>query len=158
MIRIIAVGKVKEKYFVDAIQEYVKRLGPYTKLEIIEVPDGACAPNASIAEQEIVKQKEGEAILSKIKDDEFVICLDLHGKNFSSEEISSKLDEINTYQSSKVVFIIAGSLGYSSDVIKRANLRWCLSNCTFPHQLVRLLLVEQIYRAYKILKKENYHK
>ncbi|MEG0076985.1 23S rRNA (pseudouridine(1915)-N(3))-methyltransferase RlmH [Anaerorhabdus sp.] len=158
MIKIVAVGKIKEKYFNDGIQEYVKRLGPYTKIEIMEVPDGACAPNASIAEQEIVKQKEGEAILSRIKDDEVVICLDLHGKNFSSEEISQKLDEISTYQSSKVTFVIAGSMGYSEQVIQRANVRWCLSNCTFPHQMVRLLLVEQIYRSYKIRKNENYHK
>lgn len=158
MIKIVAVGKIKEKYFADGIQEYIKRLGPYTKIEIIEVPDGACAPNASIAEQELVKQKEGDAILSKIKEDEVVICLDLHGKNYNSLEISKKLEEISTYQSSKVTFTIAGSMGYSEKVIQRANLRWCLSNCTFPHQIVRLLLVEQIYRSYKIRKNENYHK
>ncbi len=158
MIKIIAVGKAKEKYTRDGVEEYCKRLGPYTKLEWIEVKDYPCAPNASLAEQEIVKEKEGDSILAKIGDDEVVIALDLHGKEYTSEEFSKVLSDLFTYESSKVTFVIAGSLGYSQKVIKRANVRWCLSKCTFPHQIVRLLLVEQIYRAYKIMKNENYHK
>lgn len=158
MIKIVAVGKIKEKYTKEGIDEYCKRLTPYTKLEWVEVKDFPCTPTASLAEQEIVKQKEGEAILSKIAADEVVIALDLHGKEYSSEQFSQIVADIFTYESSKVTFVIAGSLGYSQQVIQRANYRWCLSKCTFPHQIVRLLLVEQIYRAYKILKNENYHK
>ncbi len=158
MIRIIAVGKIKEKYWVSAIKEYEKRLQTYTKLEIIEVGDVACGANASNAEQEIVKKQEGEKILSKIKEDEFVIALDLHGKDYSSVEISEELSRIFTYQTSRVTFVIAGSLGFSKEVIQRSNCRWKLSNCTFPHQIVRVLVVEQVYRAYKIMKNEIYHK
>lgn len=158
MIKIVAVGKIKEKYTKEAIDEYCKRLAPYTKLEWVEVKDYPCPPSASLAEQEIVKQKEGEAMLAKIGDDEVVIALDLHGKEYSSEQFSKVVADIFTYESSKVTFVIAGSLGYSQQVVSRANIRWCLSKCTFPHQIVRLLLVEQIYRAYKIIKNENYHK
>lgn len=157
MIKIVAVGKIKEKYFKDGISEYVKRLSPYTKLEIIEVIDEKTSENNDSINN-LAKENEGKRILSKINDDEYVIALDLHGKDFSSEQLAKKIQEINTYQSSKITFVIAGSLGYSDEVIKRANLRWRLSNCTFPHQMVRMMLVEQLYRIYKINNNEPYHK
>lgn len=157
MIKIVAVGKIKEKYFKDGINEYVKRLGPYTKVEIIEVADEKTYQDNE-ALNNVTKEVEGNKILGKINDDEFVIGLDLHGKDFTSEQIAKKLADINTYQTSKVTFVIAGSLGYSDKVIKRMNLRWRISNCTFPHQMIRLLLVEQIYRCYKINNNETYHK
>lgn len=157
MIKIIAVGKIKEKYFKDGISEYVKRLSPYTKIEIMEVMDEKTSENNDSINN-LAKENEGKRILSKINDDEYVIALDLHGKDFSSEQLAKKIQEINTYQSSKITFVIAGSLGYSDEVIKRANLRWRLSNCTFPHQMVRLMLVEQLYRIYKLNNNEPYHK
>lgn len=158
MIRIIAVGKLKEKYWSDAVSEYLKRLKGYTKIEVIEIADSPCKPTASLAEQDQVKKQEGMKILEKIGNDEFVIALDLKGKNYNSNEISELLQEVFTYKTDKVTFVIAGSLGYCEEVIKRANARWQLSQCTFPHQIVRILLVEQIYRAYKIMKNEIYHK
>ena len=106
----------------------------------------------------LAKENEGKRILSKINDDEYVIALDLHGKDLSSEQLAKKIEEINIYHSSKITFVIAGSLGYSENVLRRANFRWRLSNCTFPHQMVRMLLVEQLYRAYKINNNEPYHK
>lgn len=157
MIKIVAVGKIKEKYFKDGINEYLKRLGSYTKVEIIEVADEKTYQDNE-ALNNATKEAEGNKILSKINNDEFVIGLDLHGKDFTSEEIAKKLVDINTYQTSKVTFVIAGSLGYSDKVIKRMNMRWRISNCTFPHQMIRLLLVEQIYRFYKINNNETYHK
>lgn len=158
MIKIVAVGKVKEKYFSEGISEYLKRIQPYSKIEIVEVNDIGCPAQASLADMRIVKDKEADAILAKIDKDEYVIALDLHGKEYSSEEISKKIEDSFTYHSSKLTFVIAGSLGFGTRVIERANLRWCLSKCTFPHQMVRLILVEQIYRAYKIVKNEIYHK
>lgn len=158
MIRLVVVGKIKENYWDAAIKEYSKRLKPYSKLEIIEVADSACPPSASEAQKDQVKMQEGMKILDKISSDDFVIALDLKGKNYSSEEISEKMQEVFTYKTDKITFLIGGSLGYSNEVLERANLRWQLSNCTFPHQIVRVLLLEQIYRAYKIMKNENYHK
>ena len=157
MIKIVAVGKIKEKYFKDAISEYVKRLSPYTKLEIIEVLDEKTSENNEGINL-LAKENEGKRILSKINDDEYVIALDLHGKDLSSEQLAKKVEEINIYHSSKITFVIAGSLGYSENVLRRANFRWRLSNCTFPHQMVRMLLEEQLYRAYKINNNEPYHK
>lgn len=158
MIKIVAVGKIKEKYFVAGIKEYLKRLTTYTKVEIIEVKDEAVAQQASLKEIEQAKDLEGTRILSKIKADEQVILLDLHGEMYTSEQFSQLIQEINTYKKGKVVLVIAGSYGYGQAVISRANYRWCLSNCTFPHQLVRLLVVEQVYRAFKIINNERYHK
>ncbi|MFV0480158.1 MAG: 23S rRNA (pseudouridine(1915)-N(3))-methyltransferase RlmH [Anaerorhabdus sp.] len=158
MIRCIAVGKLKEKYWQAAFQEYEKRLKPYTKIEIIEIADEACPTSAKEAEKERVKQIEGAKILEKIHDDEVVIALDLHGKSYSSEELSQMIEETFTYKTDKIVFVIAGSLGYDTKVLERADIRWKLSDCTFPHQIVRVLWIEQVYRAYKIMKNEQYHK
>lgn len=158
MIKIVCVGKIKEKYLNDGINEYIKRCSAYTKITIEEVKDEKTDQKNSDALNEQIKITEGKRILDKINDDEFVVVLDLHGKDFTSEQIASKLTEIQTYSSSKVTFVIGGSLGLSQDVVKRANLRWKLSSCTFPHQLCRLILVEQIYRMYKINSNEPYHK
>lgn len=158
MIRIVAVGKVKEKYWLAALEEYQKRLKPYTKFEIIEVADVPCDAMAKEAEREIVKKQEGQKLLDRIGPDEFVIALDLHGKDYTSEEMADLFEETFTYKTNKITFVIAGSLGYSQEVLERADKRWRLSKCTFPHQVVRVLVVEQIYRAYKIIKNETYHK
>ncbi|MFV0379851.1 MAG: 23S rRNA (pseudouridine(1915)-N(3))-methyltransferase RlmH [Anaerorhabdus sp.] len=158
MIKIVAVGKLKEKYLHDAIKEYSKRISAYSKLEIIEVMDESIGAKASDSEIEKIKKEEGSKILSKISDDDFVIVLDLNGKSLSSIELSEVVDEVFTYRTDKISFVIGGSLGFSQEVINRSNLRWKLSDCTFPHQIVRVLLVEQIYRVFKIMKNENYHK
>lgn len=158
MIKIICVGKLKEKALVMLINEYHKRLTPYTKLELIEVADEQAPQSNSDAQNEEVMNKEGERILAKVKDQEYVILLDLHGTMISSEQLADKLSQIQTYESSNITFIIGGSLGLSAAVINRSNYRWKLSDLTFTHQMVRVLLLEQIYRAYKINQNEPYHK
>ena len=158
MIKIIAVGKCKEKATRELVNEYSKRLGAYTKLEMIEVPDEQTPDRNSDAQNEEVKRREGERILQKIQSDEYVILLDLKGKMLSSEGLADKIASIQTYQSSKLTFVIGGSLGISDALKARGNFKWQLSELTFPHQLVRILLCEQIYRAYKIMNHEPYHK
>ena len=158
MIRIVAVGRIKEKASKELIDEYVKRIRPYTKLTITEVNEEIIPQSNSDAQNEAAKEAEGKAILKCISDKDYVIALDLHGKSFTSEQMAAKLDELNTYGHSDIVFVIAGSLGYSPEVIQRADMRWKLSDCTFPHQLVRVLVVEQIYRMFKINRHEPYHK
>ena len=157
MIKIVAVGKIKEKYFKDAISEYVKRLSPYTKLEIIEVLDEKTSENNEGINL-LAKENEGKRILSKINDDEYVIALDLHGKDLSSEQLAKKVEEINIYHSSKITFVIAGSLGPGEALIQRANERWQLSKLTFTHLLTRILVLEQIYRGFMIAAGRKYHK
>jgi len=158
MIKIVCVGKIKEKATAELIQEYAKRLGAYCTLKIEEVADEATLQNNSEALNEQVKKKEGERILGRIKDKEYVILLDLKGKMLSSEELSSKVEELFAEGKPDLTFVIGGSLGVSEEVIARADFRWQLSRLTFPHQLVRVLLLEQIYRAFKIMKHEPYHK
>lgn len=158
MIKVIAVGKCKEKATRELIQEYSKRLGAYTKLTTIEVNDEQTLDRNSEAENEIVKKREGERILQKVTSDEFVILLELRGKMLSSEGLADKINEIQTYHGSQITFIIGGSLGVSEAVKQRSNFQWQLSALTFPHQLVRILLFEQIYRAFKIMNHEPYHK
>lgn len=158
MIRILSVGKVKEKAMQQCIDEYIKRLQPYHKTEIIEVEDMAAPQSNSQQQNELVKQKEGERLLAKIRKEDVVILLDLQGKMLSSEQLAEKIEEIFTYQGSTINFVIGGSLGLSQQMIQRANFRWKISDLTFPHQLVRLLLVEQIYRSFRILSQEPYHK
>lgn len=158
MIRIVACGHIKEKWLKDGIQEYFKRITAYEKIEIIEVDDEKTpdeAPNAIVNK---IKQVEGDNILKKIKDDEYVILLDLKGKELGSVELANKMDELNTSGKSKITFVIGGSLGVSDGLISRANFIWKLSENTFPHQLCRLILIEQIYRAYRIRRNEPYHK
>lgn len=158
MIKIVAVGKIKEKYVKAQIEEYEKRLRPFTKLEIIEVSDEVAPQTNSNAQNEMVKEKEGERILSKIKENEYVILLDLWGEMLDSEGFSKKLDTLQTYQSSNITFVIAGSLGPGKNVYQRANYRWKLSDLTFTHQMTRVLTLEQIYRSFMILNNNPYHK
>jgi 23S rRNA (pseudouridine1915-N3)-methyltransferase len=157
-ISIITIGKLKEKYLKQGIQEYLKRLSSYAKVEIIELADEKAPENLSESEMEQVKQKEGERILAKISDDTHVIALAINGKQKSSEELAKEIDSLATYGKSKIAFVIGGSLGLSSEVIKRSNAALSFSKMTFPHQLMRLVLVEQIYRAFRIIRNEPYHK
>jgi len=157
-ISIVTVGKLKEKYLKQGIEEYVKRLNSYAKIEIFEVPDEKAPEELSEVEMEQVKQKEGERILAKIHPDTYVIALAINGKLKSSEELAENLDKLATYGKSKVAFVIGGSLGLSNDVLKRSDEQLSFSKMTFPHQLMRLILVEQIYRAFRINRGEPYHK
>jgi 23S rRNA (pseudouridine1915-N3)-methyltransferase len=157
-ISIITIGKLKEKYLKQGIEEYLKRLSSYAKVEIIELTDEKAPENLSESEMEQVKQKEGERILAKISDDTHVIALAINGKQKSSEELAKEIDSLATYGKSKIAFVIGGSLGLSSEVMKRSNAALSFSKMTFPHQLMRLVLVEQIYRAFRIIRNEPYHK
>jgi 23S rRNA (pseudouridine1915-N3)-methyltransferase len=157
-ISIICVGKLKEKYLKQGIDEYVKRLSGYAKVEIIEVPDEKAPENLSDQEMEQVKQKEGERILAKISVDTYVIALAIEGKMKSSEELAESLDKLATYGKSKMAFVIGGSLGLSKQVMQRADEALSFSKMTFPHQLMRLILLEQVYRAFRINRGEPYHK
>ncbi len=151
MISIVAVGKIKEKALQNLIDEYLKRISGYTKINVVEVAD---EPN----DRSDVLQIEGQRILKQIKDDAFVVLLDLQGKEVDSVSFSKLIQDINTYRSSHIVFVIGGSLGVSEEVRKRADYRLKISEMTFPHNLARLIILEQIYRAYKIANNETYHK
>lgn len=157
-ISIVTVGKLKEKYLKQGIEEYLKRLGSYAKVDVIEVSDEKAPEELSETEMVQVKQKEGERILAKINPDAYVIALAINGKLKSSEELADSLDKLATYGKSKVAFVIGGSLGLSEEVLKRSDEQLSFSKMTFPHQLMRLILVEQIYRAYRINRGEPYHK
>ncbi|WP_342558225.1 23S rRNA (pseudouridine(1915)-N(3))-methyltransferase RlmH [Metasolibacillus sp. FSL K6-0083] len=157
-ITIISVGKLKEKYLKMGIDEYAKRLSSYAKIDFIEVPDEKAPEQLSDAEMGLVKKKEGERILSKIQDGTHVIALALDGKMKTSEEMATDLDALMTYGKSKVAFVIGGSLGLHTDVLKRADEKLCFGKMTLPHQLMKLVLVEQIYRSFRIIKGEPYHK
>ena len=157
-ITIISVGKLKERYLIEGINEYKKRLSAYTKVQLIEVNDEKAPENLSPAEMEILKQKEGERILNHIKDDQYVIALAIEGKSYNSEELAKEIDNLITYGKSNIAFVIGGSLGLSNQVTNRADLLLSFSKMTFPHQLMKLILLEQIYRAFKINRGEPYHK
>lgn len=157
-ITIICVGKIKEKYLSDAIKEYSKRLSKYCKLEIIEVSDEKTEENASPALINQIKDKEGERILKYIKDSSYVITLEILGEMISSESLANKIDKLGLSGTSHITFIIGGSLGLSDKVCERSNYKLSFSKMTFPHQLMRVILLEQIYRSYKINMKEPYHK
>ncbi|WP_413377177.1 23S rRNA (pseudouridine(1915)-N(3))-methyltransferase RlmH [Alkalihalobacillus sp. 1P02AB] len=157
-ITIISVGKLKEKYLKQGIEEYTKRLGAYGQIHLVEVPDEKAPEKLSEAEEKQVKQKEGERILNKIPTDSHVIALAIEGKQLTSEQLAQNLNNLATYGKSKVTFIIGGSLGLSNEVLQRANEKLSFSKMTFPHQLMKLVLVEQVYRAFRIIKGEPYHK
>ncbi|MEG2893684.1 MAG: 23S rRNA (pseudouridine(1915)-N(3))-methyltransferase RlmH, partial [Clostridium sp.] len=153
-IKIITVGKIKEKFMRDAIDEYTKRLSRYCKLEILELADEKTPDNASAKEEEAIKEKEGAKIRAAIKDTDYVIALDLKGKHITSEEFSEKIENLGIEGRSSIVFIIGGSLGISSETLKRADFKISFSKMTFPHQLFRIMLLEQIYRGFRIMKGE----
>lgn len=157
-ITIISVGKLKEKYLKMGIEEYVKRLGAYAKIDLVEVPDEKAPEQLSEAEMTQVKRKEGERILAKINDNSHVIALAINGKMKSSEEMAADLESLMTYGTSKVAFVIGGSLGLHEDVLKRADEKLSFGKMTLPHQLMKLVLVEQVYRSFRIIKGEPYHK
>ena len=157
-ITLITVGKIKEKYFTDAIAEYAKRLTKYCQLTQIEVADEKAPETLSDKEMVQIKDKEGERILAKIKDTQYVITLEINGMQLTSEGLSEKLDHLGVSGQSDLVFVIGGSLGLSDVVTKRSNFALSFSKMTFPHQLMKVVLLEQIYRAYRISKGDPYHK
>ncbi|BBF43783.1 23S rRNA (pseudouridine(1915)-N(3))-methyltransferase RlmH [Lachnospiraceae bacterium KM106-2] len=157
-ITILCVGKIKEKYFTMAIDEYSKRLSRYCKLEIIQVPDEKTPDNASEALELQIKEKEGERILKYIKDGAYVFALAIEGKQFDSVEFSNKIEKLGVNGESHIIFVIGGSLGLDPRVTKRANELISFSKMTFPHQMMRMVLLEQVYRGYRIMCGEPYHK
>ena len=157
-ITIATVGKVKDKYMKMGIEEFSKRLKPYAKINIVEVADEKAPETLSQADMEIVKKKEAERLLAKIGENDYVIVLAIEGKMKTSEELAAGLDSLMTYGRSKVSFVIGGSLGLHESIYKRADELLSFSKMTFPHQLMKLILLEQVYRAFKIMKNEPYHK
>ena len=157
-IDIICVGKIKEQYLKDAVAEYSKRLSKYCSLTITEISDEQVPNNLNDKLAQNIKQIESNHILSHIKRDSYVICLDLKGKQFSSEEFSKKIENIALNDSSNITFIIGGTLGMSDELLKKSNELICFSKMTFPHQLIRIFLLEQIFRAFKISNNETYHR
>lgn len=157
-ITIIGVGKIKENFIVKAIEEYKKRLNRYCRLVIIEVPDEKAPEHLSEKEKEQIKDLEGEKILSQLKESMYVIALDIQGQALTSEGLAEKIEQLGLRGNSNLAFVIGGSLGLASGVLDRADFRLSLSAMTFPHQLTRLILLEQIYRSFKIIKGEPYHK
>ena len=154
----VVVGKIKEKYFTDAIKEYSKRLSRYCKLEIVELADEKTPDGASEAEELAIRDKEGERILKALKDDAYVIALAIEGRMLDSVELSKKIESLGISGTSHIAFVIGGSLGLAPAVMKRADYALSFSRMTFPHQLMRVVLLEQLYRSYRIIKHEPYHK
>ena len=157
-IDICCVGKVKEASFRDMISEYSKRLSRYVNLSILEVQDEKTPDNASATVEEAIKRKEGERLLSVIKDNAYVIALAIDGKNLSSTELADKINSLGIDGTSHIQFVIGGSLGLSPEVLSRADMKLSFGRMTFPHQLMRVILLEQIYRSYQIINNEPYHK
>ena len=157
-IDIICIGKIKEHYLKDAISEYTKRLSKYCSLKIIELPDEQVPNNLNNSISEKIKYSESNNIMSHIKKDSYIICLDLKGKQYTSEEFSQKLEDIALNCHSNITFIIGGTLGVTENLRKNSNELICFSKMTFPHQLIRLFLLEQIFRAFKISNNETYHR
>lgn len=157
-ITIVCVGKIKEKFYRDALDEYIKRLGRYCKVEIAEVSDEKTLEEASEKEENLVKEKEGERILSKIKEDSYVIALAIEGKKLSSTELADKIESLTINGKSYITFVIGGSLGLAKTVLDKSDMLLSFSDMTFPHQLMRVILAEQIYRSYRIINNEPYHK
>ena len=156
-IQIVCVGKLKETYLKSAIDEYSKRLSRYCKLDILELPDEKIPEKVNIKLMNEIKSKECNSILSHIKKDSYIIALDLKGKQFTSEEFSSEIEKLSM-TSSHITFIIGGSLGLTNDLLNQCHQKICFSKMTFPHQLIRVFLLEQVFRAFKIANKETYHR
>lgn len=157
-INIICIGKLKEKYLQDAYLEYAKRLSKYCNLTITELPDEKLPQNLNNSLAENIKEKESNNIISHIEKGSYVIALDLKGKQFTSEAFSEKISDISLNHSSSITFIIGGSLGLTNTLLQKSNELICFSKMTFPHQLIRVFLLEQIFRAFKISNNETYHR
>ena len=157
-ITIITVGKIKEKYLKDAIAEYSKRLSRYCKLEILEVADEKTPDGASEIVEENIREKEGERILKLIKEDAYVITLEISGKMLTSEELADRIETLGIQGKSHLVFVIGGSIGLGREVLRRSDYALSFSKMTFPHKIMRVILLEQIYRSYRIINGEPYHK
>ena len=157
-ISVIAVGKIKEKYLKDAITEYGKRLSRYCKLEVIEVADEKTPEQASEAVEESIRAKEGERLLKHIRDDMYVITLEIGGKMLTSEEFAEKIETLGVQGKSSIAFVIGGSIGLGKEVLRQSDFALSFSKMTFPHQLMRVVLLEQVYRGYRIMNGEPYHK
>lgn len=156
-INIICIGKIKEKFFKEAINEYSKRLSKYCKLNILELPDEKIPNKINCNIENEIKAKECNNIINHIKKDSYIICLDLNGKELTSEELSKNIEKISI-QYSQITFIIGGSLGINEKILNISNQNICFSKMTFPHQLIRIFLLEQLFRAFKISNNEPYHK
>ena len=157
-ISLLTVGKCKEKYWNDAAAEYRKRLGRYADVEILEVADEKTPEGASPREEDLIREKEGERLLKKIREDAYVIALAIEGEAVDSPELSRRLEQLGVRGTSHIQFVIGGSLGLSPAVLKRADWKLSFSRMTFPHQMMRVILLEQIYRSFRIAKGEPYHK
>ena len=157
-IDIVCIGKLKEKYLVDACNEYIKRLSAYANINIIELKETLLSSNPSLKDEENVKIEEGKTILKNIREDSFVITLEVKGKELDSLELSKKIDDLGLNGKSNITFVIGGSLGLSSEVSNRSDYKLSFSKMTFPHQLMRVILLEQVYRSFKIIRNETYHK
>lgn len=157
-ITIVTVGKIKEKYLRDAITEYTKRLSKYCKLEIVEVVDEKTPDNASSIVENQIRDKEAERIQKYLKDDAYVITLEIGGKMLDSVEFSKKIEQLGIQGKSHIIFVIGGSIGLGEEVLRRSDFAISFSKMTFPHQLMRVILLEQIYRGYRIMNHEPYHK
>lgn len=157
-ITVVCVGKIKEKFYVQAIEEYAKRLSRYCKLEFVELPDEKTPENAGEQINASIKAKEGDRILSVLRDDAYVIALAIEGNMLDSVQFSEKLEKLAVSSVSHIMFVIGGSLGLDTRVLSRADYKLSFSKMTFPHQLMRVVLLEQIYRAYRIMRGEPYHK
>ena len=157
-ITVVCVGKIKEKFYVQAVEEYAKRLSRYCKLEFVELPDEKTPENAGEQINASIKAKEGDRILSVLRDDAYVIALAIEGNMLDSVQFSKKLEKLAVGSVSHIMFVIGGSLGLDRRVLSRADYKLSFSKMTFPHQLMRVVLMEQIYRAYRIMRGEPYHK
>lgn len=157
-ISVLTVGKIKERYLKDAVAEYSKRLSRYCKLEIIEVADEKTPDRASEVMEEQIRTREGERLLKYVKDDSYVITLEIHGRQLASEELAERIEKLGVAGISHIIFVIGGSIGLSKEVMERSDYALSFSKMTFPHQLMRVILLEQIYRSCRIIQKEPYHK
>lgn len=157
-ISVICVGKLKERYWTDAVGEYSKRLKSYCNLEIVELKESRLPDKAGPAEEQAVKEAEGEEILKKIRSSVYVVTLEVKGRMLSSEKLAEKVEKLAVDGVSNLVFVIGGSLGLSEAVSRRADFKLSFSEMTFPHQMMRVILLEQLYRSFKIIRNETYHK
>ena len=157
-ITVLCVGKIKEKYLNDAINEYSKRLSRYCRLNVTEVADECTPDNAGEAEENLIRQKEGARLIRALPQNAFIVTLEIGGRQYSSTELAEQISRLGVEGNSHIVFVIGGSLGLGSEILERSNMRLSFSKLTFPHQLMRVILLEQIYRSYRIINGEPYHK